>query len=66
MEEFEQESMMKHTFEDILNVNTSNLTIKYTRVLNDNVKLPKNKQELNRTLEISQRVETFIHANNPV
>jgi hypothetical protein len=43
IEEFEQESMMKHTLHDIL-VPTETITIKFIRQLLPNVRLPKNKQ----------------------
>jgi hypothetical protein len=42
------------------------ITIKFKRVLASNVKLPMNRQELNRTLQISHKIENFIYAVQPV
>lgn len=44
--------MLKHTMHDIL-VPTETITIRFIRQLLPNVRLPKNKQEMGKTLEIS-------------
>lgn len=44
VEEFEQESFMKHTFEDMPLTAKESVTIRFHRVLASNVKLPMNRQ----------------------
>ena len=51
---------MKHTLHQVLN--PKNLGIKFIRKLPDNVKLPRNKREVNQTLELANRIENFIYA----
>lgn len=51
---------MKHTFEDIPVTAVDSITINFRRVLGTNVKLPMNRQDLNKTLEISNKIENFI------
>jgi len=55
-EEFEQESFLKHTFENMPATSAEMLTINFRRVVATNVKLPTNRQELNKTLQISNKV----------
>ncbi len=56
IEEFEQESFLRHTFEDIPVTAKDAVTIRFERVIANNVKLPMNRQELNRTLQISHKI----------
>lgn len=39
----------------------NSLTINFRRVLGLNVKLPNNRQDLNKTLQISHKIENFIY-----
>lgn len=57
---------MKHTFEDIPVTAMSSMTINFRRVVGNNVKLPTNRQDLNKTLEISNKIENFIIVPQPV
>lgn len=57
---------MRHTFEDMPLTAKDSVAIRFHRVLASNVKLPMNRQELNRTLQISHKIENFIYAAQPV
>jgi len=57
---------MKHTFDDIPATSAEMLTINFRRVISSNVKLPTNRQELNKTLQISNKIENFIYSPQSV
>ena len=66
VEQIEEESLLKHTFDDIPATAINALTINFIRVLDPNVRLPTNRQDLNKTLQISHKIENFIYAPQSV
>ena len=56
---------MKHTMQDII-LKPETITVRFIRNLVAGVRLPKNKQEVSKTLDLSNKIENFVYSNSSV